>query len=285
MCAGRQAGGGWYNGAMDQSEQQAGAAPPPLEGGAGLIYMVDDDALLRRSLGWTLAQAGFGVAPFPDAETALHALAAVQAQRARLPDLVLLDIGLPGMDGLDALRTLHRRLDLPVIFVTARRRELEQVLGLELGADDYITKPFDSDVLVARIRAVLRRRRAAPGAGRPDAQAALPGDALLVGDLLILPGAHQATVGSRALELSPREFALLLALARRAEQVVAVEELLQSVWGAGYEGEPQVVYVHVRRLRAKLEQDAAEPQRLLTVRGVGYKLVAPAPAAAAASEG
>ncbi len=228
------------------------------------ILLVDDDALMRRSLGFTLGKAGYRTSSAASAEDALT-LAAADA-----PDLVLLDIGLPGMDGLDALKALHQRLDLPVIFVTARRRELEQVLGLELGADDYITKPFDSDILLARIKAVLRRSRRAPVDAAPTA----PVDSIVVGDLAIDLPAHSVQVGARRLELSPREFELLLALAREAERVLSVGDLLAAVWGDGYTGESQIVYVHVRRLREKLEDDAAAPRRIVTVRGVGYKLVA-----------
>jgi DNA-binding response OmpR family regulator len=224
------------------------------------ILLVDDDTLLRRSLTFNLEKAGYRVSPAATAEDALA--------QARLdpPDLVLLDIGLPGMDGLDALRSLRQQADVPVIFLTARRRELDQVLGLELGADDYVTKPFDIDVLLARIKAVLRR--AAPTA----AQAPAP-TPLAVGDLTIDPAAHTVTAGGRTVELSPREFDLLHALAMEAGRVVSVDDLLSRVWGAEYVGEPQVVYVHVRWLREKLEEDPGRPRRIITVRGRGYKLV------------
>ncbi len=235
--------------------------PPPTHH----ILLVDDDALMRRSLGFTLAQAGYRTSAAASAEDGI-ALAAADA-----PDLVLLDIGLPGMDGLDALKALHQRFDLPVIFVTARRRELEQVLGLELGADDYITKPFDSDILLARIKAVLRRSHRTPMDAAP---AKTPVETVAVGDIAIDLPAHSVVVGARRLELSPREFELLLAFAREPERVLSVDELLARVWGTGYAGEPQIVYVHVRRLREKLEDDPATPRRIVTVRGIGYKLVA-----------
>jgi len=222
--------------------------------------LVDDDVLLRRSLAFNLEHAGYRTSTAATAEDAL-----ALARRDR-PDLVLLDIGLPGMDGLDALRHLRQVVGAPVIFLTARRRELDEVLGLELGADDYVTKPFDLDVLLARIKAVLRRSQANASAA-PD-----PGP-LAVGDLWIDPGAHLVTVGGRNVALAPREFDLLHALALEAGRVVAVDDLLARVWGAEYEGEPQVVYVHVRWLREKLELDPHNPSRILTVRGVGYKLV------------
>jgi len=226
------------------------------------ILIVDDDALLRRSLAFNLERVGYRASTVATAEDAL-----VQV-RIDPPDLILLDIGLPGMDGLDALRNLRRQIDVPVIFLTARRRELDQVLGLELGADDYVTKPFDINVLLARIKAVLRRTAPAPAPAREPVP-------LVVGDLEIDPAAHTVTVGGRAVDLPPREFDVLHTLALEAGHVVSVDDLLARVWGAEYTGEPQVVYVHIRWLREKLEGDPRHPRRIVTVRGVGYKLVAP----------
>lgn len=222
------------------------------------ILLVDDDALLRRSLSFNLEKAGYRVSTAASAEDALA------LTRRDPPNLVLLDIGLPGMDGLDALRHLRDAVGTPVIFLTARRRELDQVLGLELGADDYVTKPFDLDVLLARIKAVLRRVR------RPMVPVAQ--EVLTVGDLTIDPAAHIVTVGGQPVALPPREFDLLHALALEAGRVVSTDDLLVRVWGAEYAGEPQVVYVHVRWLREKLEKDPNRPRRIVTVRGVGYKL-------------
>jgi DNA-binding response OmpR family regulator len=228
------------------------------------ILLVDDDALMRRSLAFNLEQAGYRTS------TASHAETALQLARRDPPDLILLDIGLPGMDGLDALNSFRQDADTPIIFVTARRRELDQALGLELGADDYVTKPFDLNVLLARIKAVLRRSE--------RGTAAAP-ERLEIGDLVIDASAHVATLAGEKLELAPREFALLHALALRAGQVVSVDDLLAQVWGAEYLGEPQVVYVHIRWLREKLEADSKHPERIVTVRGVGYKLeVSPAAA-------
>jgi DNA-binding response OmpR family regulator len=223
------------------------------------ILIVDDDALMRRSLAYNLEQAGYRAASAASAEDAL-----AMAQRTR-PDLVLLDIGLPGMDGLDAVRRFKDQYDLPVIFLTARRRELDEVLGLELGADDYVTKPFDFDVLLAHIRAVLRRFDAVPSVMDKTSL-------VTAGDLVIDPAAHSVILGGRAVELSPREFDLLHTLALEPRRVFPVDELLRQVWGAEFIGQPQVVYVHVRWLREKIESDPNHPKRLVTVRGVGYKL-------------
>jgi DNA-binding response OmpR family regulator len=224
------------------------------------ILLVDDDALLRRSLAFNLERSGYRVSTAASGEDALR-----QVQHDP-PDLVLLDIGLPGMDGLDALRHIQETLDVPVIFLTARRQELDEVLGLELGADDYVTKPFDLNVLLARIKAALRRARHAPVAPQPEA------DLLEVGDLVIDRPGRTVTLAGRALDLPPREFDLLSVLAQQADRVVSVDELLASVWGAEYLGEPQVVYVHIRWLREKVEADPNHPQRIITLRGVGYKL-------------
>lgn len=224
------------------------------------ILVVDDDTLLRRSLSLQLVQAGYRTSTAAQAEDGL-----ALARRER-PDLVLLDIGLPGMDGLEALRQFQQELDVPVIFVTARRRELDTILGLELGADDYITKPFDPDVLLARVKAVLRR------SAKQQASPPAP-EILTIGDLVIDPGAHTVHVGERFVDLTAREFALLHVLALDAGRVVSIDDLLNRVWGAEFMGEPQVVYVHVRWLREKLEEDPNKPKWIVNVRGVGYKLV------------
>jgi DNA-binding response OmpR family regulator len=229
---------------------------------AAHILLVDDDALLRRSLVLNLEEAGYRASASATAEEAL-----VLAARDR-PDLVLLDIGLPGMDGLDALRHFQSRVGVPVIFLTARRRELDEVLGLQLGADDYITKPFDKDVLLARIKTVLRRfaRTEAPVPTEKE------GEPLAVGDLVIDTGAHSVTIAGRPVELTPLEFDLLHTLVDNAGHVLSIDDLLHRVWGQEYVGQPQVVYVHIHRLREELEKDPQNPQRIVTVRGVGYKL-------------
>jgi DNA-binding response OmpR family regulator len=224
------------------------------------ILLVDDDSLFRRSLALNLEEAGYRATTAATAEDAL-ALAAQDR-----PDLVLLDIGLPGMDGLAALRHFQSRMMVPVIFVTARRRELDEVLGLELGAEDYITKPFSLDVLLARIRTVLRRAEMQPA---PTAAEPRP---LVVGDLTIDPAAHTVTVGNRPVELTPLEFDLLHALALEPGRVLSIDDLLTRVWGTEYVGEPQVVYVHIHWLRQRLGDDPDNPRRIVSVRGVGYKL-------------
>src|SRR5262245_57736579 len=215
---------------------------------------------MRRSLAFHLGQAGYQV------HTAANAEDAISFVRNSPPDLVVLDIGLPGMDGLDALRDIKAQDNLPVIFLTGRRRELDEVLGLELGADDYITKPFDIDVVLAHIKAVLRRIE-------KNQQQDKPNQLLNVGDLEVDPQSHTVICAGSTIDVSPREFDLLHLLATQPEKVFSTEEILAQVWGAEFVGQPQVVYVHIRWLRQKLESDPDHPQRILTVRSVGYKLI------------
>ena len=226
-----------------------------------MILVVDDDRLMRRSLSIGLQNAGYRT------ETASSGEEALAKARLIRPQLVLLDIGLPGIDGLETLRALQQSLDAPVIFVTARRRELDEIVGLELGADDYVTKPFDIDVLLARVKAVLRRAAADEERGG-GAETPL----LVVGDLELDRAAHRVTLGGRAVELTPKEFQLLAFLASRAGEVVPVADILSNVWGPDWVGETQTVYVHIRWLRTKIEEDATHPRRIHTVRGVGYRL-------------
>lgn len=227
-----------------------------------LILVVDDDNLLRRSLAFSLERAGYRVL------TAGDAMSAVAMARAHSPDLILLDIAMPEVSGLEALPEFRKLANFPVIFITARCRELDEVLGLELGADDYITKPFDNDILLAHIRAVMRRAQPGPASSPPARPAPL-----VVGDLEMDPAGYRVLLRGTPLCLSPREFNLLYALALEAGQALSSEELLARVWGAEFVGETQGVYVYIRWLREKLEVDPNRPRRIVTVRNLGYKLV------------
>jgi DNA-binding response OmpR family regulator len=225
------------------------------------VLLVDDDDLFRRSLAFSLEKAGF------EARTAASAEDAIAMTIQKHPDIVLLDIMLPGMDGLEALRYFHDKISVPVIFLTARRRQVDQIVGLELGADDYLPKPFDPDILVAHIRAVLRRTRTAhPVEQRPQE--------IQVGDLTINAWSRTVTQTGQPVELTPKEFDLLFALAVEPDRVLTIDELVARVWGAEYSGQPQIVYVNIRWLRQKIEKDPRNPTHLISVRGVGYKLVA-----------
>jgi DNA-binding response OmpR family regulator len=232
------------------------------------ILLIDDDALLVKSLAFTLTQNGYR------ATTATSAHAGLAAIDQDPPDLILLDIGLPDLDGLSVLRQIQKDRATPVIFLTARRRELDEVLGLELGAEDYITKPYNEDVLLARIKTVLRRDEATRRNERSnDRVEDKPESRLIVGDITIDPAAHIVTLRDQPVDLAPKAFELLRVLALNTGQVMSLNELLEQVWGAEFMGEPQVVYVHIRWLREKLEEDASQPKRIVTVRGVGYKLL------------
>lgn len=225
------------------------------------VLIVDDDDLFRRSLAFSLEQAGF------DARTAASAEDALAMAAQKHPDIVLLDIMLPGMDGLQALRYFHDKFDVPVIFLTARRREVDQIVGLELGADDYLPKPFDPDILIAHMRAVLRRTKNVPAVEqRPEI--------VEVGDIRIDAWSRTVTQNSKTLELTPKEFDVLFALAVEPNRVLSIDDLLTRVWGAEYHGQPQIVYVNIRWLRQKIEKDPHHPTHLISIRGVGYKLVA-----------
>ena len=225
------------------------------------ILVVDDDTLITRSLAFHLQAAGYLASVAASAEEALGLI------HTKAPDAILLDVGLPGMSGFDALRSFQRATLAPILFVTARRRELDEVFGLELGADDYITKPFDIDVLLARLKTVLRRSTISP-------ESLLQRHTLEIGDLLIDPHEHIVRLLGALVDLAPKEFELLYALAQDAGNVISVDTLLLRIWGADWVGESQTVYVHVRWLREKIEDDPAHPRRLLTVKGVGYKLIA-----------
>jgi len=222
------------------------------------ILIIDDDALLRRSLAFNLEKSGYRTSNAATAEDGITI--ALRDQ----PNLVLLDIGLPEMDGMDAIRYFKDKLGVPVIFVTARRRELDEVVGLELGADDYVTKPFDLDVLLARIKAVMRRTESTQ---IPK----IPGKPITVGDLSLDPAAHTTILKGKQIDLSPREFDLLHTFLAQPNTVISVDDLLRHVWGPDFFGQPQVVYVHIRWLREKIEENPNQPKRIITIRNVGYK--------------
>jgi len=220
------------------------------------ILIVEDEPSIAEVVELYLRRAGYEVQAVRDGNAALKRL------EQRLPDLVVLDIMLPGVDGFSILRWLRDRSDVPVIFITARREEVERIAGLELGADDYVVKPFSPQELVSRVRAVLRRMH------REEERAEKP---LTYGDLSIDPRARLVTVAGDEVALTSREFDLLWLLAQHPRQVFSRDQLLERVWGVADYIDPGTVTVHLRRLREKIEKDASQPTRLLTVWGVGYK--------------
>lgn len=221
------------------------------------ILVVEDDPTVAEVVGRYLEREGLAVQRATDGRQAL-ALAV-----ASLPDLVVLDLSLPGVDGLEVLRRLRALAPVPVLILTARGEESDRVQGFELGADDYVVKPFSARELVARVRAVLRRSR------EPAATASLS-EGLRSGDLEVDPRAREARVRGQPIGLTSREFDLLVFLMSRRGRVCPREELLEQLWGT-HHGDPATLTVHVRRLREKIETDPSTPQRIKTVWGVGYR--------------
>ena len=229
------------------------------------ILVVDDERNIVELVRLYLEKEGFAVVAASDGEQAL-----VQFERTA-PSLVILDLMLPKMDGFEVCRELRHRGDVPILMLTARSEDVDAIVGLELGADDYVTKPFNPRALVARVKAILRRTDGTTRGGRP----------IEVGDLRIDPRRREASVGDRNLELRAREFDLLAALARDPGVVLTRDSLLENVWGTDFPGETRTVDVHVAELRKKLGDDG--PQ-LETIRGVGYRLVPPPRAGAGGGE-
>jgi len=218
--------------------------------------VVEDEESFSAALSYMLRREGFEVAV---AATGPDALSEFDRSGA---DLVLLDLMLPGLPGTEVCRRLRQRSSVPVIMLTARDSEIDKVVGLELGADDYVTKPFSSRELVARIRAVLRRR------GEPEELVAAT---LEAGPVRMDTDRHVVTVGGEVVRLPLKEFDLLEMLLRNAGRVLTRAQLIDRVWGADYVGDTKTLDVHVKRLRAKIEPDPGTPRHLLTVRGLGYK--------------
>lgn len=224
------------------------------------ILVVDDEPELRHMIGRYLRAEGFDVDEAAEGTTALSLL------RASTVDLVLLDVGLPGIDGFEVLRTIRSRSDVAVIMLTARTEEVDRIVGLTVGADDYVTKPFSPRELVARIRAVLRRGR---GTDQPD-----PSEALMFEGITLDPTRREVRCNDELVDLTALEFDLLCALASAPGRVFTRRQLLERVWGWDYFGTERVVDVHIGNLRKVLVDDAANPRFIATVRGVGYKFVA-----------
>jgi two-component system, OmpR family, response regulator MtrA len=225
----------------------------------GRILVVEDDASIRELTERGLRNAGFEVLT---AATGDDGLARFRADR---PDAVVLDVMLPGMDGLEVCKAIRAASAVPVVMLTARSDTLDVVVGLEAGADDYVTKPFEMAELIARVRASLRR---ASGSGPSD-------DVLKVGDVRIDVAAHTVARGDERIELTPTEFRLLAELARHAGNVLSREQLLELVWGYDYLGDSRLVDATIQRLRAKVEAEPSDPRTIETVRGVGYRAARP----------
>ncbi len=226
------------------------------------VLIVDDEAKIRELVGAYFRAEGFAVDEAGDGEHALAAFASAE------PDLVILDVMLPGIDGVEVLRQIRTMSDVFVIMLTARAEETDKLIGLAVGADDYVTKPFSPREVVARGKAMLRRGRAVAGRARHD-------DLLAVGDLSIDRGRREVTVAGRLVELTTLEFDLLEALASSPGRVFSRRQLIERVWGFDFFGDERVVDVHIGRLRKALGDDANDPSTVATVRGIGYKLIDP----------
>lgn len=226
------------------------------------ILVVDDEEDIVNLLSYNLEKEGYVVSKAFDGREALKK---VKCER---PDLVLLDLMLPEIQGLDvakAIRNNHETASIPIIMLTAKVSEIDRILGLEIGADDYVTKPFSVRELVARVRAVLRRSEL------PSAEDREPEDTFSQGDLFVSFSTHRVTVNDQPVELSPREFKILKYLTRHPGRVYSRDQILDHVWGDESFVEPRTVDVHIRRLRSRIEEDSANPRYILTVRGTGYK--------------
>jgi two-component system response regulator RegX3 len=224
-----------------------------------LVLVVDDEQSYRDALRVALEREGFRV------EVAADGAEAIERFDATRPSLVLLDIMLPRISGIDVCRELRTRSQVPIIMVTARNAEIDAVVGLEVGADDYVTKPFRLRELVARVRAALRRGRGEEP-GVTDY-----GDVLEIGDVRLDAGRHEVLVRGERVALPLKEFELLELLLANAGRVLTRDTLIDRVWGPNYYGDTKTLDVHVKRLRAKVEEDPAHPSRIVTVRGVGYR--------------
>ena len=222
------------------------------------ILVVDDEQSYRDALSVALQREGFIV------ETAADGAEAIARFDATNPALVLLDVMLPQMSGVDVCREIRTRSQVPIIMVTARNAEIDAVVGLEVGADDYVTKPFRLRELVARVRAALRR---APTGDVPAPEV----DSIEIGEVLLDAGRHEVFVRDELVAMPLKEFELLEMLLLNAGRVLTRDVLIDRVWGSNYYGDTKTLDVHVKRLRAKIEQDPAHPEHLVTVRGVGYR--------------
>jgi DNA-binding response OmpR family regulator len=223
------------------------------------VLVVDDEPAIREAVAYALRSEGYDVESLDDGEAVLEAV------REHEPDVLVLDLMLPGLSGIEVCRRLRSESDVPILMLTARDAEVDRVLGLEAGADDYVTKPFSMVELVSRVRAILRRRaldRARGGAAIRT-----------LGSLELDLTRHRVTLEGEPVLLTPSEFKLLAFLAAEPERVYSRREIMQHLWESEYVGDQRACDIHVSNIRRKIEDDPARPQRLVTVRGVGYKLV------------
>jgi DNA-binding response OmpR family regulator len=229
------------------------------------ILIVEDEISLQESLAYSLRRQGYEVEAVGDGNAALV------SARKNHPDLILLDIMLPGIDGFEVCRILRQEMVTPVLMLTARDDEIDRVVGLEVGADDYLTKPFSMRELIARVKALLRRVRLIRQEMGAEGGTLALSQVLTYGDLEIDLTRREVRLGSQVVALKPKEFELLVFIANHRGKVLTREFILERVWGWDYVGDSRTVDVHIRWLREKIEPDAANPHRIVTVRGAGYR--------------
>jgi DNA-binding response OmpR family regulator len=222
------------------------------------VLVVDDEPALRDALGYALRQEGFDVELRGDGDSGLA------AAREEDVDVVLLDLVLPGLTGTEVCRRLRAESPIPIIMLTAKGAEVDRILGLEIGADDYVTKPFSMAEVIGRVRAILRRR---------ELDRTGPGEVRRVGNLELDLVRHRLRVDDEVVRLTPSEFRVLELLASEPERVFTRTEIMQHLWESSYVGDQRACDIHVSNLRRKVEEDVADPKRIVTVRGIGYKLV------------
>jgi DNA-binding response OmpR family regulator len=238
--------------------------------GNSKVLVVEDEPALLDTLEYNLTKQGYRVS------TAIDGLKALEIARTVNPDLMILDVMLPGLDGFEVCRILRQEMSLPILFLTAKADEIDKVVGLEVGADDYLTKPFSMRELMARVKALLRRVRLvreeiSASQQEVNGQADFPLERMVFTDLVIDLSRREVFFRDVVFHLKPKEFDLLVFMARNRGIVLSRDLLLERVWGWDYDGGSRTVDVHVRWLREKIEDDAANPMRLVTVRGVGYR--------------
>ena len=226
------------------------------------ILVVEDEKNILEAIKYSMNTEGFEVYGAEDGETGL------EMAREILPELVILDVMLPKLDGFEVCRILRREMDIPVFMLTAKVEEIDRVVGLEIGADDYITKPFSMRELIARARNVLRRSSKS-GLGRDNLSSGK--DVIQVGNLKIDLTGHIARISEKLIDLKPREFDLLVMLASSRGRVFTREQILERLWGHDYIGDSRTVDVHIRWIREKIEEDPSTPKKIVTIRGVGYR--------------